>query len=76
MVWGYVVRQDLSKLIEAIEARGSNAGRPAIHPHILFALWLYATLHDMVKTVDPETVMDGVRVLSKEGGKSGTWTRS
>jgi transposase len=44
MVWGYVVRQDLSKLIEAIEARGSNAGRPAIHPHILFALWLYATL--------------------------------
>lgn len=34
------------------------------------------TLHDMVKAVDPEAVMDGVRVLSKEGGKSGTWTRS
>jgi transposase len=31
LVWGYV-------------ARGSNAGRAAIDPRILFALWLYATL--------------------------------
>jgi transposase len=44
LVWGYVVRQDLSKLVEAVKARGSNAGRAAIDPHILFALWLYATL--------------------------------
>ena len=44
LVWGYVVRQDLSKLVEAIKARGSNAGRAAIDPRILFALWLYATL--------------------------------
>lgn len=44
LVWGYVVRQDLSQLIEAIKARGSNAGRAAIDPRIVFALWLYATL--------------------------------
>ena len=44
LVWGYVVRQDLSRLIDEIKARGSNAGRAAIDPHILFALWLYATL--------------------------------
>lgn len=44
LVWGYVERQDLSKLIEAIKARGSTAGRAAIDPRILFALWLYATL--------------------------------
>ena len=44
LVWGYVVRQDLSQLLEAVKARGSNAGRSAIDPHILFALWLYATL--------------------------------
>ncbi len=44
LVWGYVVHQNLSKLIEAIKARGSNAGRAAIDPRILFALWLYATL--------------------------------
>lgn len=44
LVWGYVVRQDLSKLVGAVKARGPNAGRAAIDPHILFALWLYATL--------------------------------
>ena len=44
LVWGYVERQDLSKLIEAVKARGGSAGRAAIDPHILFALWLYATL--------------------------------
>ena len=44
LVWGYVVRQDLSRPIEAIKARGSNAGRAAIDPCILFALWLCATL--------------------------------
>ena len=44
LVWGYVVRQDLSRLFETIKARGSNAGRAAIDPRIVFALWLYATL--------------------------------
>ncbi len=44
LVWGYVVHQELSKLFEAVKARGSNAGRAAIDPRILFALWLYATL--------------------------------
>jgi len=44
LVWGYVVRQDLSQLIGAVKARGSNAGRAAIDPRIVFALWLYATL--------------------------------
>ena len=44
LVWGYVVRQDLCQLVEAVKARGSNAGRAAIDPRILFALWLYATL--------------------------------
>ncbi|WP_079644787.1 cyclic pyranopterin monophosphate synthase MoaC [Mycobacteroides abscessus] len=33
------------------------------------------TLHDMVKAVDPASRIDDVRVLRKEGGKSGTWTR-
>jgi transposase len=34
----------MSSLTEAIKARGSNPGRAAIDPHIVFALWLYATL--------------------------------
>jgi len=44
LVWGYVERQDLSALFDAIKARGSVAGRAAIDPRILFSLWLYATL--------------------------------
>lgn len=34
------------------------------------------TLIDMVKALDPEASLDGVRVLSKEGGKTGSWRRS
>jgi cyclic pyranopterin phosphate synthase len=30
---------------------------------------------DMVKAVDPSAVLDAVRVLRKEGGKSGLWVR-
>jgi transposase len=44
LVWDYVVHQDLGRLMQDIKARGSNAGRAAIDPRILFALWLYATL--------------------------------
>jgi cyclic pyranopterin phosphate synthase len=32
-------------------------------------------LHDMVKAVDPAAVLDAVRVESKEGGKTGHWSR-
>lgn len=31
------------------------------------------TLFDMCKAVDPHMQMDGIRVLSKHGGKSGDW---
>jgi transposase len=44
LVWDYVVRQDLSALYAKIKARQGGAGRSAIAPEILFALWLYATL--------------------------------
>jgi transposase len=44
LVWGYVERQDLKALYDAIKARGAAPGRRAIDPRILFALWLYATL--------------------------------
>lgn len=44
LVWGYVERQDLSVLLDAIKARGVRPGRRAIDPRVLFALWLYATL--------------------------------
>jgi cyclic pyranopterin monophosphate synthase len=33
-------------------------------------------LIDMIKAVDPAASLTSVRVLRKEGGKTGTWTRS
>ena len=33
------------------------------------------TLHDMVKALDPAAVLTDVRVLTKEGGKTGRWSR-
>ena len=33
------------------------------------------TLYDMIKAVDPAARIDDIRVLRKEGGKTGTWTR-
>lgn len=44
IVWGYVERQDLSAMYASIKAREGGAGRTAIAPEILYALWLYATL--------------------------------
>jgi cyclic pyranopterin phosphate synthase len=32
-------------------------------------------LHDMLKAVDPAAVLDAVRVESKDGGKTGHWSR-
>lgn len=33
------------------------------------------TLYDMIKAVDPAAGIDGIRVVRKEGGKTGLWTR-
>ena len=43
-VWLYVQRMDLTSLYDAIQARGSRAGRPCIDPRLPMALWLFATL--------------------------------
>lgn len=34
------------------------------------------TLFDMLKAVDHDMEIDGIRVTSKEGGRSGSWSRS
>ena len=43
-VWSFVERVDLSALYGEIGSMEGQAGRPAIDPKILMALWLYATL--------------------------------
>ena len=44
MVWEFVTGLDLAPLYAGIKAVEGHAGRPAIDPAILIALWLYATL--------------------------------
>lgn len=44
LVWDFVAGLDLTPLYDAIRAVEGHAGRPAIDPAILTALWLYATL--------------------------------
>jgi transposase len=43
-VWRFAEGLDLTALYDRIRARGHTAGRPAIDPRVLVALWLYATL--------------------------------
>ena len=43
-IWAYVQGFELTLWYDLIRARGSVAGRPAIDPRLLVALWLYATL--------------------------------
>jgi cyclic pyranopterin monophosphate synthase len=40
-----------------------------------FVLLAALTLYDMIKAVDPAARIDDIRVLRKEGGRSGTWVR-
>lgn len=44
LVWHFVEGLDLSAFYATIRAREGRAGRPAIDPKILVALWLYATM--------------------------------
>jgi transposase len=43
-VWEYVEALDLSKALNIIHTFEGEAGRPAIDPKIIVALWLYATI--------------------------------
>lgn len=44
LVWRFVEGLDLSAFYATIRAREGRAGRPAIDPKIVVALWLYATM--------------------------------
>jgi transposase len=44
MVWEMVQSYDLEPLYERIRSVEGGAGRPAIEPRVLVAMWLYATL--------------------------------
>ena len=59
-----------------IRATVRTADRTGVEMEALTAVAVAGlTLHDMVKAVDPAAVLDAVRVVRKEGGKTGTWIR-
>ena len=60
----------------AITATVRTSDRTGVEMEALTAVSVAAlTLYDMVKAVDPAARIDDVRVLRKEGGQSGSWTR-
>src|ERR1700744_2015325 len=61
--------------IEGVGTGRSN-DRTGVEMEALTAVSVAAlTLYDMIKAVDPAARIDDVRVLRKEGGKTGSWSR-
>lgn len=59
-----------------IEATAKTKGQTGVEMEALTAVAIAGlTLHDMVKAVDPAATMNGVRLVTKEGGKHGHWVR-
>ncbi|CAM4489104.1 bifunctional molybdenum cofactor biosynthesis protein MoaC/MoaB [Nocardia ninae] len=59
-----------------IEATAKTKGPTGVEMEALTAVAVAGlTLHDMVKAVDPAATLNGVRLLTKEGGKHGHWVR-
>jgi cyclic pyranopterin monophosphate synthase len=60
----------------AITASVRTTDRTGVEMEALTAVSVAAlTLYDMIKAVDPAARIDDIKVLRKEGGRSGTWTR-
>jgi cyclic pyranopterin phosphate synthase len=65
---------DESNIEITATVRGTD--RTGVEMEALTAVSVAAlTLYDMIKAVDPAARIDDVRVLRKDGGRSGTWVR-
>jgi cyclic pyranopterin phosphate synthase len=59
-----------------ITATVRTTDRTGVEMEALTAVSVAAlTLYDMIKAVDRAARIDGIQVVHKEGGKTGTWTR-
>ncbi len=60
----------------AITATVRTTDRTGVEMEALTAVSVAAlTIYDMIKAVDRTARIDDIRVVHKEGGKTGTWTR-
>jgi cyclic pyranopterin phosphate synthase len=73
---GVTVDLELTDDGVAITAAAKTADRTGVEMEALTAVAVAGlTLIDMVKAVDPAASIEAVRVLRKEGGKTGDWVR-
>jgi cyclic pyranopterin phosphate synthase len=60
-----------------ITATVRTTDRTGVEMEALTAVSVAAlTLYDMLKAVDPAATIDGIAVVRKDGGKTGTWERT
>jgi cyclic pyranopterin phosphate synthase len=70
------VEFDIDEADVAITASVRTTDRTGVEMEALTAVSVAAlTLYDMIKAVDPAARIDDIRVLRKDGGRSGSWTR-
>lgn len=73
---GVTVDLVLGEDVVEITATTKTADRTGVEMEALTAVATAGlAMIDMIKAVDPAASLDAVRVLRKEGGKTGTWVR-
>jgi cyclic pyranopterin monophosphate synthase len=73
---GVDVDFDVGSCEVAITATVRTTDRTGVEMEALTAVSVAGlTLYDMIKAVDPAARIDDVRVLRKDGGRSGPWAR-
>jgi len=70
------VRPDPSLPGVRVRAEATIRGRTGVEMEALTAASVaLLTVYDMLKALDRGMVLEGIRLLSKEGGRSGSWSR-
>jgi cyclic pyranopterin phosphate synthase len=70
------VEFELAESSVHIRATARTTDRTGVEMEALTAVAVAGlTLHDMIKAVDPAATLNAVRLIRKDGGKTGTWTR-
>jgi cyclic pyranopterin phosphate synthase len=73
---GVTVALTLGEAVVRIEVTTKTADRTGVEMEALTAVATAGlALIDMIKAVDPAACLSEIRVLSKEGGKTGRWVR-
>ena len=74
---GVDVEFDIGTTDVHITAMVRTTDRTGVEMEALTAVSVAAlTLYDMLKAVDPAATIDGIAVVRKDGGKTGTWERT